>query len=367
MKHIGIIGAGLAGLTVAYRRAVATPAEAITVLEASPRFGGQLLTAHREGYVVDEGAEGYVARSEAVPALATSLGIADDILHQATMTSYRFDGEKLVALAPGEAAAQLDFKVAKRDFGAGIHTFAGGMGTLTDALAAAVAASPTCTVKLGTRALAVRRAGDAIDVEIDGGEVLRFDGIVIATSSVVAASLLGVDIGAPAEALATAETLSSVTVSFAYPRSAVAHALDGTGCVIATPFEGCRAITFTSSKFEGRAPQGELSLRVFFRPEGDELTAMGDADWQARAARALERVLSLHSSMAPIASWVSRWPNALPVITPQHAARVRALEEALSGSGIFLAGSAFHGSGIDAAVRSAEAAQQAIGALGARV
>jgi oxygen-dependent protoporphyrinogen oxidase len=39
---------------------------------------------------------------------------------------------------------------------------------------------------------------------------------------------------------------------------------------------------------------------------------------------------------------------------------VAALERALAGSGVLLAGAAFHGSGIDAAVRSAEAAAAAI-------
>jgi oxygen-dependent protoporphyrinogen oxidase len=38
-----------------------------------------------------------------------------------------------------------------------------------------------------------------------------------------------------------------------------------------------------------------------------------------------------------------------------HRERVRVLEEGLHGSGVSLAGAAFHGSGIDGAVRSAEA------------
>jgi oxygen-dependent protoporphyrinogen oxidase len=44
------------------------------------------------------------------------------------------------------------------------------------------------------------------------------------------------------------------------------------------------------------------------------------------------------------------------VHTPQHRESVAVLERALVGTGVALAGSAFHGSGIDAAVRSAEAA-----------
>jgi oxygen-dependent protoporphyrinogen oxidase len=51
--------------------------------------------------------------------------------------------------------------------------------------------------------------------------------------------------------------------------------------------------------------------------------------------------------------WVSRWSDALPVFDPAHKQAIAALETALKGSHIALAGSAFHGAGIDAALRSA--------------
>jgi oxygen-dependent protoporphyrinogen oxidase len=58
---------------------------------------------------------------------------------------------------------------------------------------------------------------------------------------------------------------------------------------------------------------------------------------------------------------VSRWPDALPVYDDGHRERVEHLEATLAGREVFLAGSAFHGSGIDAAIRSAEAASRALG------
>jgi oxygen-dependent protoporphyrinogen oxidase len=59
---------------------------------------------------------------------------------------------------------------------------------------------------------------------------------------------------------------------------------------------------------------------------------------------------------------VSRWVDALPVFDDAHRAAVAALERALAPRSIALAGSAFHGSGIDAAVRSAEHAATTLGA-----
>jgi oxygen-dependent protoporphyrinogen oxidase len=53
---------------------------------------------------------------------------------------------------------------------------------------------------------------------------------------------------------------------------------------------------------------------------------------------------------------VSSWPNALPVFSDAHRGAVQAIEAALPAHQVLLAGSAFHGAGIDAAVRSAERA-----------
>jgi oxygen-dependent protoporphyrinogen oxidase len=43
-----------------------------------------------------------------------------------------------------------------------------------------------------------------------------------------------------------------------------------------------------------------------------------------------------------------------------HKQRIHALESVLAGSGVSVAGACFHGSGIDGAVRSAEAAAMAL-------
>ena len=58
---------------------------------------------------------------------------------------------------------------------------------------------------------------------------------------------------------------------------------------------------------------------------------------------------------------MSRWRDALPVFDEGHRERIAALEKALEGRSIVPAGSAFHGAGIDAAVRSAEAAAIRVG------
>ncbi|WP_437686175.1 protoporphyrinogen/coproporphyrinogen oxidase [Sorangium sp. So ce176] len=356
MGRIAIVGGGLAGCIVAFRRAAA--GDRVTLVEASSRLGGQLWTERVDGFVVEHGAEGFIARSEAVPALAGALGIDGDLVGQETLLSFGFDGA-LRELAPGEAAAFLGFQVPRDELGKGIRTFRLGMAQLTDTLARALVDGGRVDVRLSAAAASLARAGGGLRLSLAGGGAIDADAAVIATSAAGAAALLG----EPARPLRDAEVLSSVTVSLAYPRAAIEHPLDGTGFIVAAAHQahGFRACTFTTSKFAGRAPAGRVALRLFFRPEPADLEALDDAAWTARAEASLARVLPVRG--AAERAWVSRWPSALPVSTPAHAARVREVEQALAGSGVLLAGSAFHGSGIDAAVRSAEATAERIGAL----
>lgn len=352
MRRVAVIGGGLAGLTVAFRRQAL--GDEVALFEAAPRLGGQLHSERSAGFVVEHGAEGFTARSQALPQLASDLGIADALVEQTTTRSYGFDGSGLRLLAPGEAARFLGFQVARDDFGRGIRAFATGMEAIVEALTLALDAR--VEVRTNTGVAKLEAAGTSWRVHPRASAARDFDAVVLATSAAAAAALLQDSFGASARALAAASTLSSLTVSLAYTGDQVQHPLDASGFVVASDQQqhGFRACTFSSSKFAGRAPDSQLLLRAFFRPHPGELTALTDATWVQRAHTALDRALSVRGQ--PLHAWVSRWQDALPLFDASHLERVRTLEAELLGSGITLAGSAFHGSGIDAAVRSAEAA-----------
>jgi oxygen-dependent protoporphyrinogen oxidase len=354
-QRVVIIGGGLAGLAVALRRA--SSADALTLLESSPRLGGQLQSHRADGFVVEHGAEGFVARSSAVPALAEAAGVGSALVDQRVTTSFGFAKGALQALAPGEAARFLGFQVSGDELGRGIRSFALGMGQLTDALSRSLIGR--VELSTSTEVTSLEQADSGWQVRF-GDKRLDADQVVLATRADTAARLLAKPLGVVGEQLGLAPTLSSATVSLAFARASVDHSLEGTGFVVATADqrEGCRACTFASSKFEGRAPDGIALLRLFFRPSTADF-ALDDAEWTARAVRQLSRVLRLRGG--PVRSWVSRWRHALPVFDDAHRGRVAAVEQALQGRGLFLAGSAFHGAGIDAAVCSAERVAAALG------
>jgi protoporphyrinogen/coproporphyrinogen III oxidase len=355
MRRIGIVGGGLAGLGVAFWRSEL--GDRVVLFEAAQRLGGQIWSEVDGGCVIEHGAEGFVARSQALVELARELGIAEDLVDQRLVDSLRLEGGQLIRLAPGEAARALGFQVDQSELGRGVRAFTLGMGQLTSALAERVRARAELRLVVPVRS--VQTEGGLSVVTEAGAE--RVEALIVATSAARAAQLLRESFGQAAAALGQAQTSSSVTVSLLYPRAAVAHPLDATGFVVAEPERagGLRACTFTSSKLPARAEREQALLRCFFRPTQAELDGLDDAAWSERAERSLAPVLGIEQRAER--TWVSRWPQALPIFDAAHVERVKALEALLHPRQIFLAGAAFHGSGIDAAVRSARAAAAALG------
>jgi len=358
MQRIAVIGGGIAGLTVAVRRA--DLGDHVSLFEANAQVGGQLSSEARDGFVVEHGAEGFVARSEVVPPLADRAGIGDRIVEQLEQRSFRFDGQSLVELLPGEAGRLLGFQVPTGDLGRGIRSFWQGMAELPARLALTLGARVDLHLKRAIASVTPRAGGVTL---LDAyGQALDFDAAVVATTARSAASLLSDALGASARALQESSLLSSLTVTLAYRRADIAHPLDGTGFIVPEPeqLEGVRAVTFSSSKLPNRAPADHALLRLFFRPSDHDLLALSDSAWTERAERGLAAALPVRAPAR--CAFVSRWPNALPVFDPAHRARVSALEAALEQDAqhIWLAGAAFHGSGIDAAIRSGEATALAI-------
>jgi oxygen-dependent protoporphyrinogen oxidase len=358
MQRTAVIGAGIAGLTVALRRAAA--GDQVVVFEAASKVGGQLISEVRDGFVIEHGAEGFVARSEGVPVLAAVAGIADHIVEQLEHRSFRFDGSTLIELAPGEAGRLLGFQVPSDALGRGIRSFRHGMGELPERLASALRSQVELRLGTPVKSVAPRSGGGLVLGVGEDEQAFDFDGVVIATTARSASALLGDAFGPSARALRESSLVSSLTVNLVYRRDVIRHPLDGTGFIVDEPAEldGVRAVTFCSNKLPHRSPSSHALLRVFFRPNDHDLHALPDSAWAERTERALSGVLTISGSAEQAV--VSRWPSALPVVDAAHGQRVARLEAALLGHRIWLAGAAFHGSGIDAAIRSAENAAQSI-------
>lgn len=244
------------------------------------------------------------------------------------------------------------------------HSLVGGMGELTDTLAAAIRRFGG-DLRTGTRvdriASPSSAAGDPASrflVEARGpsGDLftLPADDLLLALPAYAAAHAVR-DLDADLAALLRAVPYeSTATVILGYRRADVPHALDAVGLIIPKS-ERRRALaaTFVTSKWEHRAPADVALIRIFVGGHRDaRAIEQSDAALIDLAKDELAALLGVRAD--PILARVFRYErgSAQPVVG--HADRVRRVRErAALHPGLYLAGAAFDGVGIPDCVRQA--------------
>jgi len=212
----------------------------------------------------------------------------------------------------------------------------------------------------GRAATGLRKSAGGYKIELSGGETLEADGVLIAVPAFAAAELLTKIDDDLAAAHAEIPYASSAVVTLAYRQEDVEHPLDGYGYVVPR-IEGSDvlACTWTSSKWEERAPAERVLLRVYAgRFGGRDATAESDDDLVA-LAREEVRLLGIEAN--PVLVRIHRWPLGMPQYVLGHSERVERIESALAGHpGLALAGAAYRGVGIPDCIHSGEEAAQSI-------
>jgi oxygen-dependent protoporphyrinogen oxidase len=249
-------------------------------------------------------------------------------------------------------------------------TLAGGMQELVDALEGALRASGRVEIRLHTPVRLVRAPqaaaeGGAVVVALEHGGWLRADAVVVAAPAPRAAHVLaGVDAALAAD-LGAVPHGSTATVTLAFDRADVPHALDATGYVVPrVERRDVLACTFASSKWAGRAPAGAALFRVFAGGvHRAELVERDDAALVALARAELAATLGVRA--APRLARVARWVRAMPQYELGHPELVARVARHLAARPwLALAGNAYAGVGIPDCIRSGQAAaDRVLGAL----
>ena len=211
------------------------------------------------------------------------------------------------------------------------------------------------TIKSGVSVSAVDSKDDGYEVQIEGGEIIACDAVVIATPAYAAAGILGAFDKELSELLTTIPYVSTATVSLGFKKSDIKKELNGFGFVIPKK-EGKRimAASFVSMKFEHRAPDDAVLIRCFVGgAKNEDLVFLSDAEIAQIVSEDLKDILGLEAE--PIFRRIFRWHKAMPQYTIGHEQRVASLEERVkSHRGLYLAGSAYHGVGISDCIRMGE-------------
>jgi protoporphyrinogen/coproporphyrinogen III oxidase len=244
-------------------------------------------------------------------------------------------------------------------------SFREGLQTLTDALARRIE-----RVATGTRAVRVSREPDGtivVTAEREGATFQkRARAVVLSVPADCAVALVRNFAPDAACALAEIPYAGVVSVVQSYRRSDVLHPLDGFG-VLAPRAENRRILgtLFSSSMFDGRAPEGHALFTTFMGGRRDpDLLARPDEDLAAIAREELAVLVGARG--APVFSTLTRWARAIPQYTLGHLDRIRRAEQAQQAlPGLFLCSSYRRGVAVGDCIKSGrDVAEAVLGHLG---
>jgi len=237
-----------------------------------------------------------------------------------------------------------------------------GMQQLVDAL---IAHLPASSLRLNTAVKTVQPQDHGWLVAA-GSKAERFDAMVVAASSSVAAALLQTANAELASELHSIKYTSSVTVALGYGQDVRSALPPGFGFLVPRS-EGKRmlASTFVHNKFPHRAPPDRALLRCFLGGAREERILQLSDDGIVRIVREeLRQILGLTAE--PHFARVYRWKAAMAQYNVGHLERLARIEHLRrQRPGLSLAGNAYRGIGVPDCVRSGkEAADQALAAVG---
>jgi len=214
-------------------------------------------------------------------------------------------------------------------------------------------------VVTGVAARRVVRAPSGFEVALADGESIAADGVVVATPAFASADLLAEIDSELAAWHAEIPYASSVVVSFAFSRAEVVP-LDGYGYLVPrTEGSDVLACTWSSQKWEGRAPDESVLVRVYAgRFGGRDLTEDGD---EVLVALAREELRYRDVVAEPTLVRVHRWPLGMPQYVLGHPERVERIERKVAEHpGLALAGAPYRGVGIPDCIASGERAAESV-------
>lgn len=218
----------------------------------------------------------------------------------------------------------------------------------------------TGDLRLNTAVEHLRPLNDGgYELGLSDGSVMQADVVVLATPAYVSADLLAELAPQAAAGLAAIRYVSTGTISLAFRRSDVPNLLEGFGLVVPrSERRPINAITISSTKFERRAPEGYVLLRVFFGGSRSPQSMKLD-DAQLLAVVRSELQLLLGISAQPLFYRIYRWHRSNPQYDVGHLQRIAAIRAALP-VGIYVTGSAYQGVGIPDCVRQGRETAQAV-------
>ncbi len=241
-------------------------------------------------------------------------------------------------------------------------TFREGMCELTKALADYIGSENLIT---GRKAVSLREnSGKGFTLLLDDAGAITADACILATapSHATAEIVRDIDPGLT-DILLKIPYVSSATISLGYKREKFSHPLQGFGVLVSRQEKlQVKAISWCSTKFAYRSPEGYVLIRCFMGTAEDEgIVYQSDEEVLKVVKEELKKIMGINSE--PILTKIYRWENSMPQYLLGHEKRVRFIEQRLTHKyqGLYLVGNAYYGIGINDCIHNAtQAAERAI-------
>jgi len=233
----------------------------------------------------------------------------------------------------------------------------GGLGQLVGQLARSLTGVEVRSGQPATRLERLPEGG--FRVYLNGQAPVTADAVILATPAYEAARLCAPFAPDLESQLREIRYVSTATVSLGFRKADIRRPFQGFGFVI--PRKENREIsacTWTSFKFDYRAPQEAVLLRCFMGGPGkEEQVALSDEEMLGAARRELARLMGLRAE--PVVARIFRWEKANPQYDVDHLARVRRMmETSRQIPGLLLTGSAYEGVGVPDCIRQGQQAAE---------
>jgi protoporphyrinogen/coproporphyrinogen III oxidase len=243
-------------------------------------------------------------------------------------------------------------------------SFINGVGQLTDALAIRLGKSVRCrahVIGLERQTPAERPRRRAWRLRLEDDLSVEADAIVCTIPGYAAAPLLRPHNETLAAMLEAIEYASAATVNMAFREADFAGVPQSFGFVVpAIEHRKIIAGSFSSLKYNGRAPSGTVLARAFLGGAlQQDMMALDDNELVAAATEEFGALLGVKAE--PALTHVRRWPRSMPQYAVGHLRRAAAIEDEAARLHRFaLAGAFLRGVGIPDCIQAGESAAEAI-------
>ena len=221
-------------------------------------------------------------------------------------------------------------------------------------------------MRLNSRVSELKKNDDQWILSLSDGSEEQFDGVVSALPAYGSAKLCEGFCSDLAEEFNKIEYASSAVVMTGHNLSDIDHPLDSFGLVIPeAERRDVLAVSFTSRKFSGRAPEGKVILRTFVggAMQSDKMS-LADEQILELVHRELKDILGVRGK--PDFELLARYDRAMPQYRVGHLKLVQSIEQLASRyRGFSFSGNAYRGVGVPDTIASGEqAAEQLFETLG---